>query len=296
MQVRVIVVSLVLAFSGCESDRSSKVTEPSARPSEPGGPARAPAKPSARPAGDTYVFDSFKLGELYQPLMERDPYARPCDDDPVDNRARRAMVYGGTPCRGHAFPETTTVVFFLEWADGDDFNRPIQAFAWLGGGYYRSRSTFPVHPGDPATRTHELLGKPLTQFRLDGRIPLLVQRHGGDVYSLIDDDTVAGLVVGPMPQAADNEQWRVLMQMYRRYTPRVVSHKPGGLSEAKCKELVDKIYKLLKSDPEGAEDAEKFGAGAAGKIEECMSGDVSQALYDCAMRAKTYEDLGRCEP
>jgi hypothetical protein len=45
-----------------------------------------------------------------------------------------------------------------------------------------------------------------------------VQRHPGDVWSLAEDGSVVGFVVGPMPEDPESEQWRGLMQMFERYT------------------------------------------------------------------------------
>ena len=42
----------------------------------------------------------------------------------------------------------------------------------------------------------------------------------GDVYVLCIGRKIIGFVMGPMPPDPENEQWRGLMQMYDRYTPK----------------------------------------------------------------------------
>lgn len=193
------------------------------RPSPAAG---APA-PSARAAG--YLFDGFfRLGTPYSQVAARAPYAHPCDNDPVDGRARRAMVYGGQPCRDHAFAEDTTVVFYLRFAeaDADRYEQPIEAFAWMGGHYFDRRSSFPLRVGQPAARAARL-GRVRHQLELHREagsrrartvVTLVVRDHGNDVWSLAAEDRLVGFVVGPMPSDASNEQWELLMQMYARYT------------------------------------------------------------------------------
>lgn len=168
-----------------------------------------------------YTFDGFKLGAIYgTDVMARPPYSEPCDNDPIDRKARRFMVYGATPCRGRAFPEATTVVFFLRFADGpEEYNQPIEAFAWLGGGYFSSRSDFPARIGQRLAEVNEALGTPLGTFDLGKRgESLTVQQHPGDTYSILRDDVAVGFVAGSMPEDPENEQWRALLQMYERYT------------------------------------------------------------------------------
>jgi hypothetical protein len=201
-----------------------KVTAAPAETSPPGQAARgAQSDRQTSPRDATsYTFDGFKLGDLYgSTVMKRPPYDQPCDNDPIDNRSRRFMVYGALPCRDRTFPEGTTVAFYLrhEPAGGDEYDQPIIAFAWLGGGYFSTRSDFPVHTGQPAAAAADALGAPLSSFEVSRkRETITVQRHPGDVYSLIDSGTLVGFAIGPMPDDPENEQWRGLMQMYTRYT------------------------------------------------------------------------------
>ncbi len=67
--------------------------------------------------------------------MKRAPYKSPCDNDPIDKRKRRFMVYGALPCRNRTFPQQTTVMFYLRHSKTDRYNQPIQAFAYLHGSY-----------------------------------------------------------------------------------------------------------------------------------------------------------------
>lgn len=217
------VLAGLLLGSGC--DHPATTPPPAAPPAEvsiaaPPPPPPAPAKKPARYAAADMTFDGFKLGADYGKLMTRPPYNDPCDDDPIDHKARRFMVYGALPCRDRTFPEATTVAFYLRFAEGPtQFNQPIEAFAWLGGGYFSTRSDFPLRTGAPASDAAETLGPPLKTFSLQRRkSAITVQRHEGDISVLIDDGKLVGFVVGPMPDDPESEQWRGLMQMYDRYT------------------------------------------------------------------------------
>lgn len=178
---------------------------------------------AARQGPRNHRFDGFRLGDSYASVFARAPYSKPCDDDPVDHRRRRAMVYGALPCRGLSFPEQTTVVIFLAMnAPGAPWAaQPIEALAWLHGSYFRKRSRFPVHPGDRLSTARRALGRSLAQMPLKARrLPAMTAyRFAGDVHVLAEGELVRGVVVGAMPQDAENEQWRVILQMLRRYTP-----------------------------------------------------------------------------
>lgn len=171
-------------------------------------------------AESTYTFDGFQLGTLYgSAVMSRAPYKEPCDNDPIDKKARRFMVYGALPCRERTFPEATTVLFYLRYAEPDRYEQPIVAFAWLGGNYFATRSNFPLRTGQPVSAAAEKLGAPQSKFQLERKgIVLSVHHHRGDVWTISDKNVLVGFVVGPMPEEAENEQWRALLQMYGRYT------------------------------------------------------------------------------
>jgi hypothetical protein len=182
-----------------------------------GAPAGGAA--TARPA-TAYRFDGFKLGDTYSQVMARKPYDGPCDNDPTDNQKRRFMVYGGLPCRGSTFPESTTVMFFVRMGAPRSYAEPIQAFGFLHGQYFRKRSDFPIHPGDTVAQAIKVFGTALGTMTIQRkRAALTVHRFKGDVQVLASGTTVRGIVVGPMPTDPANEQWRDVMQMYDRYTP-----------------------------------------------------------------------------
>lgn len=222
------IVLNVFCGAGCGSSPDAAPLEvPQAAVTPPAQPAAAPGgeKPPAEPpkARDaaSYTFDGFKLGTLYgSEVMSRPPYDQPCDNDPIDNKARRFMVYGARPCRERTFPENTTVLFYIKYTDTrDDYNQPIEAFGWLGGNYFASRSDFPVRTGQPSSAVNEALGAPLKTFSVERKkARVTVQQHPGDVWSVVEDGIAVGFVVGPMPQDPESEQWRGLMQMFERYT------------------------------------------------------------------------------
>ena len=86
----------------------------------PGAQAQAQAKPRKHRVKKArrYRFAGFRLEDSFQKVFRKSPYSKPCDDDPVDNRKRKAMVYGGLACRGRSFPKATTVVFLVEMKKG----------------------------------------------------------------------------------------------------------------------------------------------------------------------------------
>ena len=164
--------------------------------------------------------------------MARAPYDEPCDNDPIDNRARRMMLYGSKPCRDHVFPDKTSVIFLLAFADGDaKYAQPIQALVWMGGSYFDKRSSFPAKTGATPAEVERALGaagpKPIVvedgNLGLHGRrtnegVTLTIRKHPANVYSITDGERVIGYAVGPMPDDPENEQWRMVAQIYRRYT------------------------------------------------------------------------------
>ncbi len=169
-----------------------------------------------------YTFDGFKLGDNFATkVMNRAPYDKPCDNDPIDNNSRRFMVYGAQPCRDMTFPQETAVMFYLKYSAKERYSQPIEAFAYLHGSYFKDKSSYFVQPGDKLEDARAKLGAILGDFqiKLDDYVLDVVQ-SAGDVYILHKGGKVVGLVFGPMPSDHENEQWRGLMQMYKRYTPK----------------------------------------------------------------------------
>lgn len=214
-----------LLTAGCGPTPDSpppEVPQATVTPPAPAAPTAAspPSEPPRARDAASFTFDGFKLGTLFgSAVMSRPPYDQPCDNDPIDNKARRFMVYGARPCRERTFPENTTVLFYLKYTDTPDkYNQPIEAFGWLGGDYFASRSDFPARTGQPVSSANEALGAPLKAFTVERKARVTVQRHPGDVWSIAEDGTLVGFVAGPMPEDPESEQWRGLMQMYERYT------------------------------------------------------------------------------
>jgi hypothetical protein len=218
---------MLLSAVGCSSQSSgSEPTAPVlsvelpsavARSAVPAPSATAEAKP-VNP--DALEFDGFKLGDNYgDKVLVREPYQKPCDDDPIDKKQQRFMVYGALPCRRRTFPEATTVAFFLAYADDKDFKQPIEALAWLGGNYFASRSNFPVRTGELAEVADKALGPVQLSFPLEGKgVSLQVRRHSERIWSLTEGGRTVGFAVGKMPNDTEREPWRALLEMYRSYT------------------------------------------------------------------------------
>lgn len=252
----------------------------------------------ARSGRRGYRFDGFKIGDSYSGLFARAPYNKPCDDDPVDQKRRRAMVYGALPCRGLTFPDATTVVVFLRMnAPGSPWaSEPVVALAWLHGSYFKTRSNFPVQPGDRLDKARRLLGRPLGQMALRTKRmpPMTAWRFAGDVHVLTEGDHVRGAVVGPMPTDPENEQWRVILQMARRYTP------PSGLPPQTPKGLTRDcaaLWKRAVACQTKSRMARKIVSDADRYKEKCehkMQSPKKRAVLMCAARAATCEAFDRC--
>ncbi len=183
----------------------------------------APLAEARRKTARQYRFDGFRVGDNFGKLFKRAPYNTPCDDDPVDKRRRRAMVYGALPCRRKVFPQKTTVVLLLKNGrpTGGRYALPIAALAFIHGRYFKKRSNFPIHPGDRLKKARRKLGRVLStlQLKVRRRPSMTAHRFAGNIYVLTEGTLVRGVVVGKMPADAKNEQWRVITQMVRRYTP-----------------------------------------------------------------------------
>jgi len=183
----------------------------------------APSAEARRKSARQYRFDGFGVGDNFGKLFTRAPYNTPCDDDPVDKRRMRAMVYGGLPCRRKVFPQKTTVVLLLKNGrpTGHRYALPIVALAYIHGRYFKTRSNFPIHPGDRFKKARRKLGRVLgtLQLRIRRRPTMTVHRFAGNIHILTESTLVRGVVVGKMPRDPKNEQWRVITRMVRRYTP-----------------------------------------------------------------------------
>ncbi len=211
--------ALILAFlCACSSPREMGPVETLPAPPDTGNTPTA-QKPAF------WKFDGFTIGDPFEGVFAREPYNNPCDIDPVDNRSRSFVVYGANPCRGRVFPNQTTLFFFLEYEKDLPLSGKIQAFGFLHGNWFDSRTDFPVKPRDARANATQKLGTPLNTFRIRSKEhELVVQRHRPvtalhDIHVLIAKNQVYGLVFGTMPEDPENEQWRGIMQMAVRYTP-----------------------------------------------------------------------------
>ena len=196
----------------------------------------APLAEARRKTARQYRFDGFRVGENFGKLFKRAPYNTPCDNDPVDKRRMRAMVYGALPCRKRVFPQKTTVVLLLKNGRpaGHRYSLPIVALAFVHGRYFKKRSNFPIHPGDRLKKARRKLGRVIGKLVLPirRRPSMTAHRFAGNIHILTEGTLVRGVVVGKMPRDPKNEQWRVITQMVRRYTPPSgqIPPRPAGLT------------------------------------------------------------------
>lgn len=215
-------LTLVLATVASCADKKKRRTNDDDQPR-----ANRSSQAANASRGGPFTWDGFKLGDTYSTVvMAREPYAHPCDDDELEQSTRRAMVYGAKPCRREAFPDGTTVLFFIKYAPTLDFATPIEAFAWLGGTYFDKRSTFPLWAGAPIDLADKELGPPKRTFDIDrNERKLTVREHEGKVFTIADGDVVAGFAVGPMPEDPKAESWDAISQMYAKYTDKPASRR-----------------------------------------------------------------------
>lgn len=168
-----------------------------------------------------YVFDEFKLGDNYGEVMAREPYNKPCDNDAIDNKNRRFMIYGALSCRNDSFPNETTVMFYLTHSEEDKYNQAIEAFGYLYGSYFNTKTNFPLQPGDEMELAQKEFGKEIKTFNIErDEHTLSVHQFKADIYVISNQNKIIGFVLGKMPAKPSNEQWSGLMQMYQRYTPK----------------------------------------------------------------------------
>ncbi|MBN1251014.1 MAG: hypothetical protein JXR51_04770 [Bacteroidales bacterium] len=182
-----------------------------------------------------YTFDGFKIGDNFGKMMDKYPYNQFCDQDPIDNKTRRFMCYAPVEHGGRAFPDQTTVVLYLKYAQ-DNFNthieykQPIEAFAYLYGYYFNNKTDFSLKPSDDLNLAKKQFGEEIKTFDITSpenpydedsqEYTLKVYQFNGDIYIIADEDKIIGFVLGEMPSDPYNEQWLALMQMYSRYTPK----------------------------------------------------------------------------
>lgn len=291
-------IAAALVLAACHKE--SPPSEP-AEPAEPAPAESTPAEPTetANPDPGAAVIDGVHLGDSYAALMKRAPYDRPCDDDPIDEaRTLRAMVYGGTSCRGHQFADGTSVIVFIPFEEPDVFDKPIRSFAWLGGTYFDKRNSLGLAVGATRDAVRARLGEPTSTLKIPGRIPLVVDFHKNAVSAIYDGDQVAGYAVGPMPTELreGDEHWRVVEQMYRRYTARVAS--PAGaapaVSPADCEKLLTRVIGLMKADPKRAREAANLEKNRDRAIAQCARKLTPDGLR-CGMAAKTFDEFRDCD-
>ncbi len=177
------------------------------------------AIPSFSKTAEDFTFGGIKLGDIYQEkIMDKHPYTAPCDNDPIDKNARRAMFYAPVECRNApAFPENTLVAFYLKFDDSDNrYSQPVEAILWLGGNYFTGRSDFPYAVGiNPDTIT--AFGKAVIINRDYKNRIFQIYRFKGDINAIVFERKVIGYIIGAMPDSQESEQWRMILKLYRVY-------------------------------------------------------------------------------
>jgi hypothetical protein len=178
------------------------------------------------------TLDGIAVGSSVASLFARAPFREPCSDDAINAGQRRLLSYMAKPCSDRSFPEKTTVIVFAPRKDGPDKDAAaIEAIVWLGGTYFESRSQFPAKVGMSVAALESALGpgRLLRANIEDGNfgrhgvrtnegVTLTARKHGDDVHSLTEHDVAIGFVVGTMPDDPDDERWRMIAQLYNKFT------------------------------------------------------------------------------
>lgn len=260
--------------------------------------AAAPLAEARRKTARQYRFDDFRIGDNFGKLFRRAPYSTPCDNDPVDKRRRRAMVYGALPCRRKVFPQKTTVVLLLKNGrpTGHQYSLPIAALAFVHGRYFKKRSNFPIHPGDRLRKARRKLGRVLSTLtlRVRRRPAMTAHRFAGNIYILTEGTLVRGVVVGKMPTDAKNEQWRIITQMVRRYTP------PSGQIPPRPKGMTGfcaRFWKRATACYKGSRLARKITSSPSDFVRKCnrKSRDPDdRKIIRCMVKARTCKAFEGC--
>jgi hypothetical protein len=245
------------------------------------------ALPPARPDGMPSSWDGFTLGDNYGTKVKANaPYNTPCDDDPIEQKAARAMVYGGRPCHKVTFPNDTSVVFIIDYAARDNYDTAIRAFGWLGP-YYDDKVKLPIKRGEPPDRAIEVLGPPIASFDLR----VLHADVWKDTAVFSDRGQIVGFAFGELPPDPNLERWRVFDQMYRRFTPRPNS---GTVTDDDCLKVLRHAAQVMGEDPDAMEKRLRDENRLERELTECR-GEASADGIACALAATTVEQLQKCE-
>jgi hypothetical protein len=244
-------------------------------------PTSLPPKANGMPAS----WDGFMLGDVYgTQVMAHVPYDKPCDDDPIEDKAARAMVYGGRPCHKVTFPNDTSVVFIIDYAERRNFDTKIRVFGWLGPD---DKVKMPIKRGEPPQRAIDVLGPPVASFDLR----VLHADVWKDTAVFSDRGQIVGFAFGELPPDPNLERWRVFDQMYRRFTPRPNS---GKISDADCLKVLRHATQLGGEDPDAWEKKARDENRLDKEIAECQELGTPEGVA-CALAAQTIEDVMKCE-
>lgn len=235
--------------------------------------ARAPAtKPTTGSTGALAVstFDGLSIGGSF--ARSRAPYDHPCDSDPLDTEPNiKVMFYTGKECRGHQFPDGTSVIVLVDSASSE-----ISALAWVGGSYFDSRGA-PLKTGTPVGEAVKAWGQPSAKFDLQ---TAHVARFANGTRVLSNrNDQVIGFAFGEWPDA-NGPRWNPVDQVNARYTTPVLS---AAVSAADCQAAMAHVYELMGSNKSVSQL----------DIDDCRGNNTPENVK-CIIAAKNNDEVVEC--
>jgi hypothetical protein len=175
-----------------------------------------------------YTFDGFKLGDPFFKISANPPYSNICDIDPIDKRAKTAVFLPALPCsNGKAFPQDTSVIFYLKYSRELRTFQKIENFIYFQGDFFKDKTNFPIRIGEKIKKYFYLFNESskFTIRRGDTSVDVF-QSFSKDIYAFCLGESILGFVFGKMPENSSSEQWEAIVEIYVKYTNRATYRKP----------------------------------------------------------------------
>jgi hypothetical protein len=217
--------SLLLAAIACTPAAPPSSPPPPVMPALASDPAPpSSASPSPRVDLAAITVDGIRLGTPVAEVLAREPYAKPCDIDPIDQSRATLYFWAAGPCRKEApFPGQTSVVIVTPRAPkgAPEGQQPIELLSWTGGSFFEGKTNLPIQIGDDAGAARGALGPPtseepvtdLAERGSEEPMPnVALLSWSGRVHALVRDGRVVALAVGSLE--GGEERRKVLISTY----------------------------------------------------------------------------------
>jgi hypothetical protein len=182
------------------------------------------ASPSTRVDLAAITIDGIRLGTPVAEVLAREPYARPCDVDPIDDRRATLYFWAAGPCgKGAPFPGQTSVVIVTPRAPkgAPEGQQPVDLLCWAGGSFFEDKTTLPIQIGADAGTARRALGPPtseepvtdLAERGSEEPMPnVVLLSWSGRVHALVRDGSVVALALGSLE--GGEERRKLLVSTY----------------------------------------------------------------------------------